>query len=99
MGDKFSPVPANDPYTNGTPAINTPAIFTVWLRHKYREVMAGNAELALQSLIQERFNNSTDSPETYEIRIRKHIVGFANDQVLLALYTHLLLNLCNSVKI
>src|SRR3954447_14101087 len=69
MGDKFSPVPANDSYTAGTPAINAPAIFTVWLRHKYREVMAGNAELALQSLIQERFNNSTDSPETYEIRI------------------------------
>ncbi|CAG8740589.1 1678_t:CDS:2, partial [Funneliformis caledonium] len=32
------------------------------LRHKYREVMAGNAELALQSLIQERFN-PTDSPD------------------------------------
>jgi hypothetical protein len=99
MGDKFSPVPANDPYTNGTPAINTPAIFTVWLQHKYREVMAGNAELALQSLIQERFNHSTDSPDVYESRIRKHIVGFADDQVLPALYTHLPPDLRNSVKI
>jgi hypothetical protein len=69
MGDKFSPVPANDPYTGGNPPINTPATFTVWLRHKYREVMAGNAELALQSLIQERFNHSTDSPDVYESRI------------------------------
>ncbi|CAG8767605.1 11882_t:CDS:2, partial [Funneliformis caledonium] len=34
-GNKFSPVPANDPYTGGNPAINTPATFTVWLRHKY----------------------------------------------------------------
>ncbi|CAG8630336.1 15367_t:CDS:2 [Funneliformis caledonium] len=53
MGDKFFLVPANDPYTGGNPAINTPVIFTVWLHHKYQEVMAGNAELALQSLIQE----------------------------------------------
>ncbi|GBB92062.1 hypothetical protein RclHR1_01960012 [Rhizophagus clarus] len=29
MEDKFSPVPANDPYTNNTPAINSPATFTV----------------------------------------------------------------------
>ncbi|CAB4377329.1 unnamed protein product [Rhizophagus irregularis] len=98
MGDKFSPVPANDPYTVGNPAINSPATFTVWLRHKYREVMAGNAELALQSLIQERFNQE-DSPDVYESRIRKHIVGFADDQVLPALYTHLPPDLCNSVKI
>ncbi|GES86485.1 hypothetical protein GLOIN_2v1773489 [Rhizophagus clarus] len=98
MGDKFSPVPANDPYTNANPAINSPTTFTVWLRHKYREVMAGNAELALQSLIQERFN-PTDSPNIYESRVRKHIVGFADDQVLPALYTHLPLDLRNSVKI
>ncbi|CAG8638312.1 4748_t:CDS:1 [Funneliformis caledonium] len=51
MGDKFSPVLANDPYTGSNPAINTSATFIVWLCHKYREVMAGNAELALQSLI------------------------------------------------
>ncbi|CAB5385512.1 unnamed protein product [Rhizophagus irregularis] len=98
MEDKFSPVPANDPYTGGNPAINSPAIFTVWLRHKYREVMAGNAELALQSLIQERFNQG-DSPDVYKSRIQKHIVGFADDQVLPALYTHLPLDLHNSVKI
>jgi hypothetical protein len=98
MGEKFTPVPANDPYTVGNPAINSPATFTVWLRHKYREVVAGNAELALQSLIQERFN-PTDSPDTYEARVRKHIVGFADDQVLPALYTHLPPDLRNSVKI
>jgi len=98
MGDKFSPVPANDPYTGGNPALNTPATFTVWLRHKYREVMAGNAELALQSLIQEKFN-LTDSPDVYESRVRKHIVGFADDQILPALYTHLPLDLRNSIRI
>ncbi|CAI2200327.1 18627_t:CDS:1, partial [Funneliformis geosporum] len=73
MEDKFSPVPANDPYIDGNLPINIPAIFTVWLQHKYREVMAGNAELALQSLIQERFNHSTNSPDVYESRIQKHI--------------------------
>ncbi|CAG8679443.1 713_t:CDS:1, partial [Funneliformis caledonium] len=62
MRDKFSPVLANDSYTGGNLAINTPATFTVWLRHKYREVMAKNAELVLQSLIQEKFN-LTDSPD------------------------------------
>src|ERR1044071_598724 len=98
MGDKFSPVPANDPYTGGNPAINTPATFTVWLRHKYREVMAENAELALQSLIQEKFN-LTDSPDVYESRVQKHIVGFADDQILPALYTYLPPDLRNSIKI
>ena len=60
--------------------------------------MAGNAELALQSLIQEKFN-LTDSPDVYESRVRKHIVGFANDQVLPTLYIHLPPDLCNTVKI
>jgi len=53
---------------SSNPPINTPATFTVWLRHKYRKVMAGNAELALQSLIQEKFN-LTDSPDVYESRV------------------------------
>ena len=61
-------------------------------------MIAENAELALQSLIQERFN-SADSPDVYESRIRKHIVGFADDQILSALYTHLPPDLRNSVKI
>src|SRR4051812_27616532 len=34
MGNKFSPVSANDPYTSSNP-INTLATFTVWLHHKY----------------------------------------------------------------
>ena len=29
MGDKFSPVPANDPYTGDNPPINTPVTFTI----------------------------------------------------------------------
>ncbi|GBB92649.1 hypothetical protein RclHR1_02040011 [Rhizophagus clarus] len=96
MGEKFSPVPANDPYPGGGP-INTPATFTNWLRAKYREVMAGNTELALQSLIQERFTTA-DSPDTYEARIRKLIVGFGNDQVLPAIYTHLPPDLRSNIK-
>src|SRR4051812_7313366 len=98
MGDKFSPVPANDPYTSDNLTINTLITFNIWLRHKYQEVMAENAELALQSLIQEKFNLA-DSPDVYESRVRKHIVGFADDQVLPALYTHLPLDLRNSIKI
>ena len=68
MGENFLPVPDQDPYTNGNPQINTPATFIVWLRHKYREVKSGNDELALQTLIQEKFN-PMDTPETYEARI------------------------------
>jgi|SRR6266540_3295978 len=68
MGDKFFPVPANDSYIGGNPAINTPVTFTVWLRYKYRKVIAENTELALQSLIQEKFN-LTDSPNIYESRV------------------------------
>ena len=66
--------------------------------HVWSPDNTGNAELALQSLIQERFN-PTDSPDVYESRVRKHIVGFADDQVLPALYTHLPPDLRNSVKI
>ena len=97
MGEKFRPVPANDPYTNNNPAINSPATFIVWLQHKYREVTAGNDELALQTLIQERFN-TMDTPETYEARIRKLRVGFDDATVLQILYTHIPVELRNNVK-
>ncbi|RIA80423.1 hypothetical protein C1645_838735 [Glomus cerebriforme] len=46
----------------------------------------------------ERFN-PTDSPDVYKSRIQKYIVGFADDQILPALYTHLPSDLCNSMKI
>ena len=60
-------------------------------------MIAGNTELALQSLIQERFNQG-ESPDVYESRVRKHIVGFADDQILPALYTHLPPDLRSNVK-
>ena len=97
MGEKFTPVPVNDPYTAGNPAINSPATFIVWLREKYREVMSGNNELALQSLVQEKFN-PIDTPDTYESRIRKCIVGFNDNTVLPILYTHLPSHLRSNVK-
>ena len=97
MGEKFSPVPVNDGYTVGNPVINTPATFQVWFRHKYREVTAGNPELALQALMQEKFN-PLDTPDTYEARIRKIIVGFQDVIVIPALYTHLPPDLRSNVK-
>ncbi|CAG8727577.1 1285_t:CDS:2, partial [Funneliformis caledonium] len=63
---------ANNANAGGNPAINTPATFTIWLHYKYREVMIGNAELALQSLIQEKFN-LTDSPDV------DHSIGSQSD--------------------
>src|ERR1043165_2721516 len=39
MTGRFAPIPANDPYTAGNPAIATEPLFLAWLQEKYREVM------------------------------------------------------------
>ena len=40
--------------------------------------MAENAKLALQLLIQKKFN-LTDSPDIYESKVQKYIIGFTDD--------------------
>jgi len=68
LGGKYIPVPNNDPYTAGNPAINSPATLRVWMNAKYQRETVGSQQVAIQRLTQERFL-PTDSPDTYETRI------------------------------
>src|SRR6185369_5823370 len=83
IGGKFAPVPADDPYTQGNPAINTPATLRGYLNAKYQRETIGSQQSAIQRLTQERFQ-SYDTPNTYEARIRLLIIGTAdNDEQVL----------------
>ncbi|GBB86556.1 hypothetical protein RclHR1_12990005 [Rhizophagus clarus] len=64
MTGRFAPVPANDPYAAGNPAINTEPLFLNWLREKYREVMVGTNRSAIFALVNEKFLE-TDTPDSY----------------------------------
>src|ERR1043165_8408782 len=77
MGGKYLPVPAQDPY-NGNAPINTPATLRAWMRSKYQRETVGSRQSALQRLTQERFL-PTDSPDTYEKRIRPLLLGVADN--------------------
>ena len=74
MAGKYAPVPAQHNAQN----IDTIARFRAWLRHKYQTEMVGSQQASLQRLTQEKFLNS-DTPETYEYRIRPLLLGVAND--------------------
>src|SRR5271154_5461607 len=76
MGGKYLPVPVQDPY-NGNANINTPATLRAWMRSKYQRETVGSRQSALQRLTQERFL-PTDSPDTYEKRIRPLLLGVAD---------------------
>ncbi|RGB21694.1 hypothetical protein C1646_777475, partial [Rhizophagus diaphanus] len=76
MGGKYLPVPAQDPY-NGNANINTPATLRAWMRSKYQRETVGSRQSALQRLTQKRFL-PTDSPDTYEKRIRPLLLGVAD---------------------
>ena len=78
LGGKYLPVPNNDPYTAGNPAINTPATLRAWMNAKYQRETIGTQQSAIQRLSQERFL-PTDSPDTYEKRIRPLLLGVANN--------------------
>src|SRR5256884_2056247 len=77
MGGKYLPVPAQDPY-NANANINTPATLRAWMRSKYQRETVGSRQSALQRLTQERFL-PTDSPDTYEKRIRPLLLGVADN--------------------
>jgi hypothetical protein len=79
MGGKYLPVPAQDPY-NGNANINTPAILHAWMRSKYQRETVGSRQSALQRLTQEKFL-PTDSPDTYEKRIRPLLLGVADNDI------------------
>ena len=63
MSGKYTPVPAQ--YPAGT-AIDTPARFLAWLRHKYHEETIGSRNASLSRLAQEKFN-PTDTPKPMKI--------------------------------
>src|SRR3954453_14457065 len=68
---------ANDPYAGGNP-INSPATLRAWMNAKYQRENIGTQQSAIQRLSQERFL-LTDSPDTYEKRIRPLLFGVANN--------------------
>ncbi|RIA91218.1 hypothetical protein C1645_822376 [Glomus cerebriforme] len=74
---KYIPVPAQDPY-NGNANIDTPARLQAWMNSKYQRENIGTQQVAIQKLAQEKFR-STDSPDTYEKRIRPLLLGIPNN--------------------
>ncbi|RHZ80452.1 hypothetical protein Glove_135g73 [Diversispora epigaea] len=88
MAGKYTPVPGNDPYTAGNPAINTPATFLAWLKGKYSTETVGSKRMAERFLSQEQFN-PTDTPDMYKERIRPYLTYIAYADLLPYLYDHL----------
>ncbi|CAB5376580.1 unnamed protein product [Rhizophagus irregularis] len=77
LAGKYIPVPAQDPY-NGNANIDTPARLQAWMNSKYQRENIGTQQVAIQKLAQEKFR-STDSPDTYEKRIRPLLLGIPNN--------------------
>ncbi|PKY60311.1 hypothetical protein RhiirA4_483881 [Rhizophagus irregularis] len=88
MTGRFAPVPANDPYTAGNPAIATEPIFLAWLREKYREVMVGTNRSAIFALVNEKFYES-DTPDSYEKRIKPLVQAMQDADAIPYLFNHL----------
>jgi hypothetical protein len=97
MSGKYTPVPAE--YPAGT-NIDTPTRFLAWLKHKYHEETLGSRNASLSRLAQEKFN-PTDTPQTYEDRIRLLLLQTPNNNpdALAILWTHLPDELFTRVKI
>ena len=78
LGEKYLPVPNNDPYANPPAPINSPATLKAWMNAKYQRETIGTQQSAIQRLSQERFL-PTDSPDTYEKRMRPLLLGVPNN--------------------
>ena len=86
MAGRFIPPnPFNDGAGN---AVNTSALFQQWLQDTYQTVMIGANRTSLKALNHEKFN-ITDSPETYEKRIKPYAQGILFADALPYLYDHL----------
>ena len=81
MTGRFAPVPVNDPYAVGNPAIVTEPLFLNWLRERYREVMVGTNRSAIFALVNEKFLE-TDTPDSYEKRIKPLVQAMADADAL-----------------
>ncbi|EXX55771.1 hypothetical protein RirG_222350 [Rhizophagus irregularis DAOM 197198w] len=88
MTGRFAPVPANDPYAGGNPAIVTEPLFLNWLRERYREVMVGTNRSAIFALVNEKFFE-TDTPDSYEKRIKPLVQAMQDADALPYLFNHL----------
>ncbi|CAB5361904.1 unnamed protein product [Rhizophagus irregularis] len=77
LAGKYIPVPVQDPY-NGNANIDTPARLRAWMNSKYQRENIGTQQVAIQKLAQEKFR-FTDSPDTYEKRIRPLLLGIPNN--------------------
>ncbi|GBC38333.1 hypothetical protein GLOIN_2v1772633 [Rhizophagus irregularis DAOM 181602=DAOM 197198] len=88
MTGRFAPVPANDPYAGGNPAIVTEPLFLNWLRERYREVMVGTNRSAIFALVNEKFLE-TDTPDSYEKRIKPLVQAMLDADALPYLFNHL----------
>jgi hypothetical protein len=97
MVGRFHPVPAQNPY-NGNNNIVTEAEFLNWLQDKYREVMIGTNRATLKALMSESFH-PTDTPESYEKRIKPFVQGMVFADVLPYLYDHIPVNMQLRIRI
>ncbi|CAB4426468.1 unnamed protein product [Rhizophagus irregularis] len=88
MTGRFAPVPANDPYAGGNPAIVTEPLFLNWLRERYREVMVGTNRSAIFALVNEKFLE-TDTPDSYEKRIKPLVQAMLDADALPYLFNQL----------
>ena len=96
MAGKYAPVPDQHNGNN----INTPERFKAWIKHKYDELTYGLRQTSLTKLMQEKFLPS-DTPETYEERIRLLLLQTPNDnpEALEILWKQLPFELYSTVKI
>src|SRR6266498_758283 len=86
MAGRF--VPPNPFNNNAGVGVVTPVLFQQWLRDTYQQVMIGANQISLKALNHEKFN-TTDSPETYEKRIKPYAQGIPFANALPYLYDHL----------
>src|ERR1044072_8109313 len=97
MVGRFHPVPAQNPY-NGNNAINNEAEFLNWLHGKYRKVMIGTNRAILKALMSESFH-PTDTPESYEKRIKPFVQGMVFADILPYLYDYIPINMQLRIRI
>lgn len=100
LGGKYIPVPQQNNFVNPAVNIDSPDTLRAWLRTKYQRETIGTQQTAIQRLSQERFL-VTDSPDTYEKRIRPLLLGVPdNDPIALSfLKNHLSGDLYTWMKI
>src|SRR5690349_7264312 len=73
IAGKYTNIPTQHASNN----IDTLVCFIVWLHHKYQTETVGTQQVTTQRLVQEKFL-PFDNLESYEARIRPHLLGVAD---------------------